>query len=221
MISVVSFDLGGTILNTCGTSFVGGLSEILGITKQRAVWIVKKFLMVKRMSVDEAIQILNEEVMEKRIHVELLKEYIQGYQSSYYIYDDVIEVLKILKEKGYILIAIANHCCIGDTKENILPEFFEHEFYSFDIGYAKPAPEIYRYVEKALHMEGVHFLHVGDSVGSDIMGPHLVGWKAALLIRDKEKQKYLPKTHGQAPDYIIGNMYEIIEILGEEFNGEQ
>jgi len=49
-------------------------------------------------------------------------------------------------------------------------------FISESIGYAKPHPEAFAFVEKALHATSEEILFIGDSIDNDILGGRGAGW---------------------------------------------
>ena len=210
MIKVVSFDLGGTIINTYGHSLIVELANAIDVNKNKIVCIIKKYFMTKRMDIDEAVEIISKELEIKSQKV--IKDFIANYCPVTSIYDDVDETLSALKERGYILIAIANHYFINGIYEIKPLGYFSQVFYSFDVGMSKPDKEIFLYVEKKMNCSAQNIVHIGDSFVSDIVGPKKVGWNTILIDRTNKNELNNNSISLQA-DHIITNLYELLDIL--------
>ena len=74
----------------------------------------------------------------------------------------------------------------------------------------KPDPRIFRQILDVLGVEAASSLYVGDSQSDDVQGAKLVGMQAAWINRNgTQLDPALP-----APDYVAGNLLELLDILG-------
>lgn len=167
--------------------------------------------MTKKMNLDEAAQMISAEL---RIdEQDLIKDFILHYSYDIVLYDDVDRTLSVLKQRGYILIALTNHYYIDGVNEIMLPQYFDQCFYSYCIGSAKPNNEVFSFVEKEIKIPGKEILHVGDSLISDIVGPQRAGWHTALIVREIEKNFLNVETLYSKADYVINCLDELLYIL--------
>ena len=172
--------------------------------------IIKKYLMTRRMSLDEIVQVISAELGIKT--QSLIKNFVLHYNNDIVLYDDVEKTLSTLKEKGYIIIALANHYYLSGVNEIRLPQYFTHYFYSYCIGSAKPSKRVFSFVEKEMNIPGKEILHVGDSFLSDIIGAHGAGWHTAFIVRDEKKNLH-PQNVLEKADYVISRLDELLNIL--------
>lgn len=101
-------------------------------------------------------------------------------------FSEVIEVLTTLKQH-HIKIAVVSNLATPYKQP-----YYTHGFdalvdvpvFSYDCGYAKPQPEIYRLALQHLNSDPADTLMVGDSFRSDVEGPLQLGIQAAHLVRN-------------------------------------
>jgi putative hydrolase of the HAD superfamily len=80
---------------------------------------------------------------------------------------------------------------------------------SEEIGIRKPDPGIFRLAAKTLNNRPPECLYVGDSYDDDIIGAGNAGMKTCWFNR----KKAVPKSGGVKPDFEIGRLEELLEIL--------
>ncbi|MBI4639714.1 MAG: HAD-IA family hydrolase [Candidatus Tectomicrobia bacterium] len=107
------------------------------------------------------------------------------------IFPEVIDVLDQLRGNGCVVGIISNwdHRLPGILEGLGLHRYFDHIVISSQIGWEKPAPEIF---QKALEMSNVapqKALHVGDSLRDDVGGAKGVGMDALLIERREKSQE--------------------------------
>ena len=104
---------------------------------------------------------------------------------SWSLYPDTVETLAALREREFILLVISNF----DSR--LLPILkglgiysrFDSVVISSQVGFAKPAPEIFRAALKLFQLKPEEALHVGDSPDKDAAGARGAGLKGVLLDR--------------------------------------
>lgn len=211
MIKVVSFDIGGTLLSGDAT-FTNGLAQIIEKDKGIIGDFVKRTFMTQKISIEDATTVICNEFQVWDSRRERISSYMSNYRSSMSLYEDVDKVLKQLADCGYQLITLSNHYCIGEPRISELPNYFSKHFYSFDIGYTKPDCRIFHFVESSMKMKSDCFIHVGDSIYSDILGAYRAGWRTILIRRNSNNPKLLEPFIGMI-DYMIYELNELIDIL--------
>jgi len=104
---------------------------------------------------------------------------------SWSLYPDTVETLAALRERGFILLVISNF----DSR--LLPILnglgivsqFESVVISSQVGFAKPAPEIFQAALGLYRLKPEEALHVGDSPDKDAAGASAAGLTGVLLDR--------------------------------------
>jgi putative hydrolase of the HAD superfamily len=115
--------------------------------------------------------------------------------ADFVFYEDTLPALEALKAQGYRLGLVSNLWPFPVRvlfEELGLGAYFEHMIYSYEVGHAKPEPEIF---EKALELFGVQpeeVLMVGDNPVNDVQGAMAVGMQAALIDRSGEENVVVP-----------------------------
>jgi HAD superfamily hydrolase (TIGR01549 family) len=108
-----------------------------------------------------------------------------GNPNNYKLFDDVLPILKALKERGIYVACVSN-------EDGWLSKFFDHfdiaEYFDFvltsqEVGYEKPSTKIF---QKALGMAKLmpnEVIFVGDSAIDDYQGSKAVGMQPLLIDR--------------------------------------
>ena len=137
--------------------------------------------------------------------------------SDFDILDGAEEVLRELG-KRFKLAIVSNTLDWGDKdiaralKRKNLTDYFDAIVTSVDAGSRKPDPGIYH---KALGLLGCtpgEVAMVGDRVDTDIAGANRVGI-ASILCRWNDKYPVLTSDEEDFPDYVIGSIRELPELI--------
>lgn len=134
----------------------------------------------------------------------------------------VHQVLGRLKKEKYELYVITNG--VTETQESRmsrsgLDQYFKELFISGRIGAGKPSGQFFDYVKS--HIPGFDVketLVIGDSLSSDIRGGKDAGIDTCWFTRETDevlREKQI-REGGVRPDYVIGTLDEIFEILEAE-----
>lgn len=185
MIKVISFDIGGTLLedlqNNSNNYNLKDLTKIVNIPYENVRDIYKRVFQKTKGSLNELIEMFcNDLGIDK---TEKLNEFFAGKFSNdnikSKISEEKISLIKKLKENGYKVILFSNSCCLfnNDAIKEI-NNLVDGVFYSFDIGYTKDDRESYKYIEKQLGIKSSEILHIGDTLKSDYIKPIENGWNA-------------------------------------------
>ena len=97
--------------------------------------------------------------------------------------DGVKETLHELKKRGYQLAVLSNNDSrlrpvLADLEVN---HYFQEIFISSEIGYEKPHPRIFKFVEEKMELPPEHIIHLGDSYTRDFEGARNAEWSAILF----------------------------------------
>ncbi len=141
--------------------------------------------------------------------VKIYEEYL--YKAGLSVDKEAVEVIKILKEKGFKL-GIVSNTPGGNVEKKILEDarissFFDIMLFSSFEGVRKPHPEIFMKVINFFKIKPEELLHIGDTPELDIEGPLKIGAKAIL---------WNPKGKKVKEDIIsINNWKELINFVIE------
>jgi putative hydrolase of the HAD superfamily len=94
---------------------------------------------------------------------------------------DAIKVLRQLHERGFKLAVVSN--CFAEDIEGwyrcSASECFDASVFSFEVGAAKPEPEIYRVAMQRLGVECSQAVFIGDGGDDELLGAERAGLRAA------------------------------------------
>lgn len=131
-----------------------------------------------------------------------LQTKIEEELQSLTLFSDVIPTLSRLESLG-IQIGICSNLAqpYGVVIDRLLSKFDAHKFLSYEIGYIKPDPEMYRHILDHTGWHSGNCLFIGDTFLTDYEGPTNSGFKARHLIRGEN-----------AKGYVIGGLSDIFLI---------
>jgi putative hydrolase of the HAD superfamily len=134
-------------------------------------------------------------------------EFFRG-REAWRLFDDAIQTLAELKNRGLRLAIISNYDSrIDDLLRDFeIEHFFDGVHISSRSGTAKPDTEIFLSALKYHRVEPQAALHVGDSPREDVEGASAVGMRAVLLDRN---QSY--RSNNEL--IRIGNLEELLGYL--------
>lgn len=121
-----------------------------------------------------------------------------------------VEVLGELKRRGYPLALLSNtshgHIIQRIMDREGLTPFFDHLFYTDEIGPRKPNPDAFRFVLDALGTKPEETIHVGDRIELDVLGAYRAGIRSVLYTSNRDTC-YDNLAH---PDFCIDHLRELI-----------
>lgn len=123
----------------------------------------------------------------------LLRQWLEW--SETYLFEDAIETLQYLKNKGYKIAIISNSPPtskdqLADLK---IKEYIDKEIFSFNLGSRKPEKEIFLSCLLEAGVKPSEAVMIGDSMKNDIKGAKNVGIDAILIDRNNTLD-YEPKV---------------------------
>jgi len=126
-----------------------------------------------------------------------------------------------------VLAELRNRCRIGlcsnfsdsATASSILDEsgfgrHFDAVVISEDVGFRKPRREIFDATLERLGVSGGEAIHVGDNLHADVQGAAAAGIASVWITRRvREAERHLQEFDGPAPDFVIDELAELIQVL--------
>ncbi len=184
MIKVISFDIGGTLLEESNVSSnnynLKNLSELVNMPYDKVRDVYKNVYQKSKGTFNELLNKFcsNLEISNTCELNNFFKNKFSNNNLST-ISKDKINLIKRLKENKYKVILFSNSCCL--LNNDAIKEIYglvDNIFYSYDIGYTKDDKESYNYIENVLNIKSNEILHIGDTLKSDYLKPIENGWNA-------------------------------------------
>jgi putative hydrolase of the HAD superfamily len=97
---------------------------------------------------------------------------------------NAVAVLRQLRNRG-LKLAVVSNCFAEDVEawpRCAVAPWVEVSVFSFDVGAAKPEPEIYMEALRRLDVESSHAVFIGDGGDDELLGAERVGLRAACAI---------------------------------------
>jgi HAD superfamily hydrolase (TIGR01549 family) len=115
---------------------------------------------------------------------EIYKHY-RSLRGGLQLFDDVLPLLTELRERGIVTAIISNNDrALGPICQELgLDGHIEFGLSSWEIGFEKPDPHIFREALRLAKVSAGEALHVGDQYHSDVVGALAVGIMPLLLDR--------------------------------------
>lgn len=169
------------------------------------------YLRVKRTYHDVGIEMSREDA-------EKFEELYRAFQREISLGNGVAEFLDYCKEKN-IFIAILTNGRPGPQEVKIdalgLHRWFddEHIFISGGIGYQKPDPMAFKYVENAFELNPEETWYVGDTYEADIVGASGAGWNTVWFNHRNKKSpkenraKVIVKSIAELRKFVENNAF--------------
>ena len=183
MYKVISFDIGGTLIDTESNNNynMNKLIDLVSLPREKVRYAYKSVFQKRKGSLLELVNlfcnILGIEINDDIVN--FFKEKFSSENNKIIVNPIAAKVIQELKNMGYKIILLSNSCCLFDTDlgEDIIKNVDEI-FYSYDLGYTKNDDEIYKIVENKIGCMSNEILHIGDTLSSDYRKPIKNGWDA-------------------------------------------
>lgn len=147
---------------------------------------------------------------ESRIIRERIRAALRGIDYTRSALPGAIELIELLKDRGFILGVISNND--GTTQEKCeevgIKNYFDIIADSTNLGFVKPDSRIFQFVLEKLNISSSEALHIGDLYGSDVLG----GLNAGLDVIWLNKRRIQRLDGTQILE--VKSLSEIIEQLG-------
>lgn len=190
MIKVISFDIGGTLLeDSYNTYSLKSLTELVKKPYEVVRDVYKEVFQKRKGTFEELTEMFCNEL--EISNSKDLKKFFTGKflsKDCKPVTNDKVTLIKKIKNNGYKVILFSNSCSL--INNNALKDIYELVdgiFYSFDIGYTKDDKECYCYIEEELNVKPSEILHIGDTLNSDYLKPRENGWNALFYGKTEDK----------------------------------
>lgn len=134
------------------------------------------------------------------------------------------ELMFALKARGYPMGLVADGP-LATFHNNLGPpglfDLFDVHAISGELGFEKPAPEIFRYALTGLHVPEAEYhrvLMVGNHLERDIKGANRLGL-TSVWINWAPRRSKVPADELEVPDYTIRTPLQLLDILGKAIGG--
>jgi HAD superfamily hydrolase (TIGR01549 family) len=176
------------------------MAKMLGIA-DRPNWhvLIERAYMTDPVSgIEEALKRLERLVPLPSIDPEPYVEMFQKHDGTIRLFDDVLPCLQSLRP-NYRLGLLTNTQSFGleFIKETNLFELFDVTCMSFECGFLKPDPEIFRCVASRLDLPPKSLTMVGDNLETDVLAAEAEGWSGILV-----KRTYGALSHSESGSHI-------------------
>ena len=237
-LAAVFFDLGGTIAHDRKIPNLKEecLRNVAKVLQSKGYVVddddvIKTYDMVFGKAYEESNRTLNEvdlfevysEILSE-LNIQPSKELVNECIKAYYdkrrrivmFYPDAKEAIINVRKMG-LKTAVVSNANLGfeiAVEELQLDKYFDALIASYKVGKKKPHPKIFNEALNRLNVTPDEVVMVGDSLHADVYGAKKVGITAVWIFRnDKTKAEEIIATAGIKPDYIIRNMYELLDII--------
>ena len=210
----VIFDLDGTLLNT-----LEDLADAVNAVLQENGYPLRTLDEVRRFvgnGIRRLMELAVPEGLEadtfERVFEEFRAYYTEHCQIKTRAYDGVMELLAVLKEKGYAMAIVSNknHAAVLELNELYFKEFIPVAIGQQDGIRKKPAPDTVFQALKELGVSGAGAVYVGDSE-VDFMTAENSEMDCVLVSWGFRTQEELAEC---TPKAMIDRPEELLEILG-------
>ena len=211
MYKVISFDIGGTLIDTESNDKynMSKLVDLVSLDREKVRYAYKNVFQKRKGTLLELVNlfcnILDIEINDNIVN--FFKEKFSSDNNKIIINPMTLNVIKQIKNMGYKIILLSNSCCLFDTNlgDDIIKNVDEI-FYSYDLGYTKNDDEIYKLVENKIGCMANEILHIGDTLSSDYRIPIKNGWNAIYYGKMVEDDVISISSLDEILDILRGNM---------------
>ncbi|MBV6449876.1 MAG: Phosphoglycolate phosphatase [Anaerolineales bacterium] len=127
-------------------------------------------------------------------------------------------VLQAIKEMGLKIGLISNVNSRGQAPVNLeaygIIDYFDPIVLSSEYGRRKPDPAIFHYAARLANVPASQCAYIGDRIVRDIDGARRAGFGLAIQI--EHDFEHGENDQGSAPDAVIENLTEVLEILNNK-----
>lgn len=118
----------------------------------------------------------------------LFEAYYRPVAEQIYAYDDTLETLKRIKDRGMVIGLISNTIFPEETHRDELKRFKLHKYFAFTIfsstfGRRKPHPDIFYAAANRAGFAPAECVYIGDRFVEDYQGPTAIGMHSILKIQ--------------------------------------
>ena len=206
-IKVIAFDLWSTLISGSPPDIMEEIAAKLSFDTTQDFWDYcdKHYFNCKI----KPSQMLRDIAKEKggKTNVEKLTSLWESTWDSIYVYSDTVPALEKIRKKYKTTLISNSGSEEGKRVLKIfgLAEYFDYIIMSYEVGLAKPDPEIFRLVTKKFSVKPEEVVYVGDGFQNDFLGGKNAGFKTFLIDR-RDKHPQFKKE-----DWYIESLDELLD----------
>ncbi len=219
MVKAVIFDMFETLVSLyrCEQYFGEHMCRDMGITEERfrEIWDAsegERSIGAKRLE-DTVREIMEKNgVFEQDLFESIVRKRSEGRRKVFDVYrDDIKPLLTALKDRG-LKVALITNCFSEEAvaiKDSDLYPLFDVPILSYDEGFMKPDPAIYRLALDRLGLQPEECLYVGDGGSHELEAAREIGMKplqALWYLKENTRSK-----RGHNPEFV--GLEEPLDVL--------
>jgi len=138
--------------------------------------------------------------------------YSNIHENLWYLFDDTIETLQIIKKKNIKMGVMTNGTSESQRKKLKrfdIEKYFDYVFIEGEVGYGKPDIKMYEYMLQITKAENDKIIMIGDNLVWDIEPPNKLGIYTIWI----NKKGHKLEDYNIKPKKIINNISEMIELI--------
>lgn len=145
---------------------------------------------------------------------QLSAQYADLHRQHSVLFDDAIETLELLRDRGMKLGLLTNGA--HDPQWEKINRFdlarhFDVIVVEGEFGRGKPEPDVFRHALATVGAAAHEAWHIGDNLYADVGGAKSVGIAAAWIHRDRLSR---PESEHAEPDASVAHLEEFVPLLG-------
>jgi putative hydrolase of the HAD superfamily len=145
---------------------------------------------------------------------QLSQQYADLHRQHSVLFDDAIETLELLRDRGMKLGLLTNGA--HDPQWEKIRRFdlarhFDVIVVEGEFGRGKPEPDVFHHALATVGAAAHEAWHIGDNLYADVGGAKSVGISAAWIHRDRLSR---PESGHVEPDASVAHLHEFVPLLG-------
>ncbi|MBN1257179.1 MAG: HAD-IA family hydrolase [Planctomycetes bacterium] len=134
-------------------------------------------------------------------------------------YEDALEVMRILRDRGLKLGVISAGIAIKQAEKVVrlgLHEIIQTDaiFITDAIGISKSNPKLFLRACATLKSMPERCMYIGDNPATDVDIPHQIGM---IAVHSRRSGRHLDEESTHPPDHIIHNFWDLLELIEKEY----
>lgn len=145
---------------------------------------------------------------------QLSAQYADLHRQHSVLFDDAIETLELLRDRGMKLGLLTNGAHDPQwekIKRFDLARHFDVIVVEGEFGRGKPEPDVFHHALATVGVAAHEAWHIGDNLYADVGGAKSVGIAAAWIHRDRLSR---PESEHAEPDASVAHLEEFVPLLG-------
>lgn len=191
MIKAIAFDYGGVIKINEG-DLIGDICNYLNINKEdwhQEYFKINHLANTQNVNFEDIFTMVTSKFNDSDETKNHILDLIKLNKGKYHLNNDLIDIIKELKKKGYKIALLSNNSIELRQKliNDEIIDLFDEIVISAEVGYQKPQPEIFNILFKKLEVKSSEVIFIDDTLKS-LEGADKIGY-IPLLFKDNKSLK--------------------------------